>query len=93
MKRLKDLLDEEVLDGLATRSNLRYGKQMAEDGDVEVLESNPFNVKATVQHGDKQARTVELHATSKGLRHHCTCSSRKDLFCQHRVAVGLFLIK
>jgi len=93
MKPLKALLNVDMLEDLATRSNFRYGKQMAEDGDVEVLESNAFNLKAKVQHGEKQGRTVELMSTSRGFRHHCTCSARKDLFCQHRVAVGLAAIE
>jgi uncharacterized Zn finger protein len=93
MKPLKVLLTEEMLEDLATRSHFRFGKKIAEAGDVKILKVNPFNIVAKVQHGEGEMRTVELMSTPKGFRHRCTCSSRKDLFCQHCVAVGLFSVK
>lgn len=93
MKPVKSFLTEEQLQDLATRSNFRYGQKIAAAGDVKVLKQNVFNIVARVQHGNGEARTVELMSTSKGFRTRCTCSSRKDLFCQHCVAVGLASIE
>lgn len=89
MKPVKTYLTEDNLQDLATRSHFRYGQKIAEAGDVKILKINNFNIVAKVQHGDGETRTVELMSTSKGFRTRCTCSARKDLFCQHCVAVGL----
>lgn len=93
MKPLRTFLTEEQIEALATRSYFRYGKQIAEAGDVKVLKTNTFNIVARVQHAKGEARTVELMSTPKGFRYRCTCSSRKNLFCQHCVAVGLAALK
>ncbi|HEV8601312.1 MAG TPA: hypothetical protein VGQ87_01800 [Patescibacteria group bacterium] len=93
MKPLKSFLTEEQLEDLASRSNFRYGKAIAEDGDVTVLKANTFNLVARVKHKNGEARTVELMSTPKGFRYRCTCTSRKDLFCKHCVAVGLSSLK
>ena len=93
MKPLKSFLTEENLEDLATRSYFRYGKQIAKDGVFTVLDANTFNLKVRVQHKNGEARTVLLESTPKGLRWKCTCTSRKDLFCQHCVAVGLNSLK
>jgi len=90
MKPLKSFLTEEFIEDLATRSYFRYGKGIVKDGDVTMLEQNTFNLIAKVKHGDGQTRTVKLESTPKGFKYKCTCSNRKDLFCQHCVAVGLW---
>ena len=92
MKSLKSFLTEELLEGLASRSNFRYGQQIAKDGDVKVLKTNTYALVARVKHKDGQARTTELMSTPKGFRYRCTCTSRKDLFCKHCVAVGLTVL-
>jgi len=89
MTPLKTLLTEAMIEKLASRSYLRYGKQIVKDGDVSILESNTFNVFAKVQHAQGEKRSVELHSTPKGFKFKCTCTNRKDLFCQHCVAVAL----
>ncbi len=89
MKPLRDFLTEEQIKDLASRSYFRYGKEIASDGDVKIIKQNTFNVLATVHNG--QARTVELTSTPKGFRYKCTCTNKKNLFCQHCVAVGLFM--
>lgn len=89
MKPIKTFLTQEFLEDLASRSNFRYGQAIAEDGDVTVLGKNTFNIVAKVKHGNGEKRTVELMSTPKGFRYRCTCTSRKDLFCKHCVAVGL----
>ncbi len=93
MKPIKTFLTEEFLEDLASRSNFRYGQAIAEDGDVTVLDKNTFNIVAKVKHNQGETRTVELMSTPKGFRFRCTCTSRKDLFCKHCVAVGWSSLK
>ncbi len=89
MKRIQDLISVEKIEELASRSNFRYGKEIAKNGEIEILDRNAFNIVARVKDGGKQARIAELRSTTKGLRWKCTCSNRKDLFCQHIAAVGI----
>ena len=90
MKTIKAILTPEFLEDMASRSNFRYGKAIAKDGDVTMLETNTFSVVAKVKHGQGETRTVKLESTPKSFRWKCTCTSRKDLFCKHAVAVGLY---
>lgn len=89
MKPIKTFLTLENLEALASRSNFRYGSAIAEDGDVTILETKTFSVVAKVKHAQGETRTVKLESTPKGFRYKCTCTSRKDLFCKHCIAVGL----
>lgn len=91
MKPLLSLISMDQLDQLASRSNFRYGQEIAKNGKIEITKSNTFNIFATVQSKNKNARAVELSSTSKGFRWKCTCTGRKDLFCNHCVAVGIFV--
>ena len=89
MKPILELVTPEELEKLASRSHFRYGQQIAEDGKITFSKVNTFNRVAEVEHGNSQKRTVQLMSTTKGFRWKCTCSARKDFFCQHCVAVGL----
>jgi uncharacterized Zn finger protein len=89
MKPIRTFLTEEQIEDLATRSHFRFGKQIAEAGDVTIELVNTFNVVAKVQHKEGEGRTVELMSTPKGFRFRCTCSAKKNFFCQHCVAVAL----
>ena len=91
MKPIQILITTELIAELASRSNLRLGKAIAEDGKFEVEKTNTYGITARISHKSGQSRTVHLESTPKGLRWKCTCSSRKDLFCQHCVALGLFI--
>lgn len=91
MKPLLSLIKPEILEELASRSNFRYGKEIFKDGEIKVIKSNVFNLVAEVRSKNKTARTVSLSSTPKGLRWKCTCTGRKDLFCNHAVAVGMFV--
>ena len=91
MKPIKYLVPLEVLEELASRSNFRLGKAIASEGQITFEKQNTFNVIAKVRSKKGETRTVHLESTSKGLRWKCTCSSRKDLFCQHCVAVGMYI--
>jgi len=83
----------ELVKDLASRSYFRYGQAIAADEDVKIVEQNTFNIVAHVQHGRGEKRTVELASTPTGFKFKCTCSNRKNLFCQHCVAVGLWMNK
>ncbi len=90
MKPIITFMTVENIKDLASRSNFRYGQAIAKDGDVTMIDTNTFNVVAKVHHGQGETRTVKFESTPKGLRYKCTCTNRKDLFCKHMVAVGLF---
>ena len=90
MKPVKEYLTEANLEDLASRSNYRYGKAIAADGIFTPEKINTFNIIAKVKQGTHQTRTVHLESTSKGFRFKCTCSNKKNFFCQHCVAVGLW---
>ncbi len=92
MKPVATLITLEEITKLASRSNLRLGKAIAEDGKFEIEKSNPYVNMVKISQKSSQARTVRVESTSKGLRWKCTCNSRKDLFCQHCVALGLHII-
>jgi uncharacterized Zn finger protein len=89
MLPIKSFITPEKLEELASRSNFRYGTQIAEDGEIDFTKTNTFNLIATVKHKNSQARTVHLMSTTKGFRWKCTCTSKKGMFCEHCVAVGL----
>ncbi len=92
MKPVKDLITFELLKELASRSNFRYGQDIAKNGIITYDMENAFHVVARVVFRGGQTRTVDVLSTPKGLRFKCTCTSRKDLFCNHCVAVGLSLL-
>lgn len=86
---LLSLVTPDKLAILATRSNYRFGQEIARDGSVTVTDANTFNLKATVKYKNGAAETTLLQTTSKGLRWKCSCTGRKDLFCKHCVAAAL----
>jgi len=59
---------------------------------ITITNQNTFNIVATVTQGKHKAETVELRSTTKGFRFACSCSSRKNNFCEHCTAVGLFVM-
>jgi hypothetical protein len=91
MKPIRSILTIEELEDLASRSNFRYGKEILKNGEFIIEKENAFNLIIKVKHKNSQTRTVELMSTSKGLRWKCTCTGKKDYFCQHCVAAGLTL--
>lgn len=92
MKPVKTLVNLEVVSELASRSNFRLGKAMAEDGQFKIEKSNPFVEEVKLSYKNGQVRDIRVESTSKGLKWKCSCSSRKDLFCEHCVALGLYII-
>ena len=92
MKPVTSLITLEEINRLASRSNLRLGKAIAEEGQFVVEKENTYGQTVRITHKNGQPRTVHVESTPKGLRWKCTCSSRKDLFCQHCAALGLHII-
>ena len=93
MKPLTSLITLEEIQKLASRSNFRLGKAIAKSGVFGVEKINMYGQIVSVSHKQGQTRTVHVESTPKGLRWKCACSSRKDLFCQHCVALGLHILE
>ncbi len=89
MKPLLSLITIEEIEALASRSNFRYGREIAENAEITIQKKNTFNRIAEVRHGNSPVQTVEVMVTAKGLRWKCTCTNRKNIFCEHVVAVCL----
>lgn len=89
MKPVLELISLEKLEGLASRSNFRYGKNIFKNGDVGFEKVNAFNLVGMVEGGGTEKRSVEITSTAKGLRWKCSCTAKKDFFCKHCVALGL----
>lgn len=92
MKPVTSLVSIEELKVLGSRSNFRYGQDIRKHGEVIFDKSNAYHLVAKVKHGNREVRTVDFLSTPKGLRTKCSCTARKDLFCEHCVAVGLFIV-
>ncbi len=86
---IKAFLTEYAINKLASRSNFRYGKQIAENGEVTFPKRNMFNITAEVKLRDKETQTVTFVSSSKGFRYKCSCTNKKDFFCEHCVAAGI----
>jgi uncharacterized Zn finger protein len=87
MSSVADLVDPDHLRRLATRSNLRLGEEIVRQGGVELIEFGPSKVVARV--GGGQRRKAELDSTPQGLAWRCSCTSRRELFCKHCVALAI----
>ena len=92
MKPVTSLLSLEGLKVLGSRSNFRYGQDIYKNGKIIFDTSNAFHIVAQVKYGNKEIRAVDFLSTPKGLRTKCSCTARKDLFCEHCVAVGLAIV-
>lgn len=91
MPSVADLVEPEALVTLATPANLHLGRQILEEGSVELTQLGPLRVEARVGGGalSGQRRTVTLVSAPDGLQWSCTCTRRKDLFCKHCAAAAL----
>lgn len=90
---LVDLLTPESVDDLATPANARLGSELAEAGEVELLDAGSQRVKARIggAGSGSQRRNVELSLSKGQLDWACTCTSDRRLFCKHLVAAALAL--
>ncbi|GAC1413176.1 MAG: hypothetical protein NVSMB66_4440 [Candidatus Doudnabacteria bacterium] len=91
MKSILSFLDTENLKKMASRSHFRYGKDLAKNGSIKITKQNTFNILAEIKlpSGNKTVQT-EINSTTKGLRWKCSCSNKKNYFCEHCIALGLF---
>ena len=85
---IKDYLKPNFVRTLASPSNFRLGKEIADGGRVEIVESGDTFLLARVIPEEGEARKVELRSTAHGLTLKCTCS-KKEVFCKHCVAAAL----
>lgn len=92
MKQLKEIITIQELEQQASRSNFRYGKQIAKDSEIKTTKVNTFNHHAEIKMKSGQPVHVSLMSTTKGLRWKCDCTNKKEYFCEHCVALGLFMI-
>lgn len=91
MSRIADFINEHAISKLATPSNLKLGRQIADAKGVEFIESTPERLTAKVAMPGIQKRTVVMSADKQKLHYKCTCSNKLDYFCKHCVAVSLVL--
>ncbi|MDB4939892.1 MAG: hypothetical protein JWO40_317 [Candidatus Doudnabacteria bacterium] len=91
MKSIRELLAEDDLKKLASRSNFRYGQEIAKNDAIKIKKSNTFNLIVEIKPFGQRQIDTELHSTTKGLRWKCSCTAKKNFFCEHCVAVGLYL--
>jgi uncharacterized Zn finger protein len=91
MQSVVDLVEPEALAHLATPANLRLGRNILDQGGVELTLSESSRIRAKVGGvaAADQRRTVELICGPAGLQWSCTCTRRADLFCKHCVAAAL----
>ena len=91
MPSVSDLVEPSTLTVRIAPANLRLGREIADRGDVELIEFGPLRVMARVggTAASGQRRTVELVSTPNGLEWSCTCTRNRSLFCKHCVATVL----
>lgn len=75
----------------ARPADFRLGKDIAAHGEVEIIERGSDRILAKAGRKDHkiQRRQVELRATAAGFVWRCSCTTKRDLFCKHCVAVAL----
>lgn len=80
-----------TLEDVAAPSNVRLGRGLAAEGEVQVITTTATRVEARVGGGRSgtQRRRVERRSTQQKLSSSCTCTSEPRLFCKHLVAVTL----
>lgn len=91
MATVSDLVTPDVVDELATPSNLRLGREILDGDEIEVADDDPAHLVFRVGGTKTGRRRVELRSSAGGLRWSCTCTSDPDLFCKHLVAAALSL--
>lgn len=91
MASLIELANSEAVENLATPSNIRLGRELADGGAVQVFVASADRIQARVGGGQSatQSRLVGLWIGERGLSWSCTCTNDRQLFCKHAVAVAL----
>lgn len=87
---LKNILTEEKILELASRSNFRLGKQIFSQGDFKVNNQNIFHLNIEVKYKTKNP-IADLLSNHKGLKFSCSCSAKKNNFCEHLVVASLYI--
>jgi uncharacterized Zn finger protein len=91
MPSVADLVDPIALETLVTPATLRLGREIAEQGGVELIELGPLKVRAHVGKvpSAQTRRTTELRAAGKTLDWSCPCTGKPDNFCKHCAALAI----
>lgn len=78
MASLVELASSKAVEDLATPSNIRLGRELAEDGAVQVFAADVDRIQARVGGGQSatQSRRVDLWVGEHGLSWSCTCTKR-----------------
>jgi len=79
--------DDEIAT-LATPSNVRLGREIADTGGVTITQKDEDTITARVQPEDGSTRSVRLVRTEDGWAGTCSCTSERT-FCKHCVAALL----
>lgn len=87
MPSVAALVTPDALVLLAQPANLRLGRRIVSEGEVELLTVHEDRVVGRV--GDEQRRTTTLTIAKGDLHWRCTCTSDTELFCKHCVALAL----
>ena len=93
MPYVADMVDTMDLETLVTPATLRLGREIAEQGGVELIELGPLKVRAHVGKvpSAQTRRTTELRAAGKTLDWSCTCTGKPDNFCKHCAALAIVI--
>lgn len=91
MPSVADLVDPAALETLTTPATLRLGREIVEQGGVDVIAFGPLKVRAHVGKvpSSETRRTTELRVDGKTLDWSCTCTSKPDNFCKHCAALAI----
>ncbi len=91
MASLVDLLAAQTAHALATPANARLGRELADAGEVQIVDVDASRVEARVGGGPSrsQRRRIELRAAGDRLEWSCTCTTDPQLFCKHLAAAAL----
>ena len=82
------MVSERLLSSLATPSNIRLGREIADAGGVTVTQKDETTITAVVKPTEGSPRSVRLVRTKDGWNGTCSCTSEKT-FCKHCVAALL----
>src|SRR6266550_572038 len=84
-----DLVKDDDVRELATRSNIRLGHELWASGEVMFGTFKPEKIEAKVKAPGVTTRSTTLELADGNLYWACTCTSAPKLFCKHLVATAL----
>ena len=89
MPSVADLVEQPALEQMTGADNFAAGQDLADAGDVRLVEFGPLRIVAEVADGGGAAR-VELAAIRDILEWSCDCAEgRAGVACRHVAAAGI----